>query len=124
MKKFIYQISFFAKSNEDALEKLISFAKQTPNYFGARELNPQEVKEPNIHFNQAMNSLFDSFHADQERKKKSALQEEEAKKFMSGIQMVEKVIQIIDRCVNDETAIDRIAQLFGINVKPQKTTLE
>ena len=40
-------------------------------------------------------------------------------KFLSGIKQFEKVIQIIERCIMDETALDQIAKMFGINVKPE-----
>lgn len=42
-------------------------------------------------------------------------------KFLSGIRQFEKVIQIIERCVMDETALDRIAAILGINVQPENT---
>jgi len=42
--------------------------------------------------------------------------------FLNGLMEFEKVIQIIERCVNDETALDRIAQFLGI--KTQKHTHE
>ena len=59
-----------------------------------------------------------------EQKKETKIKEPEApkpekEKFLSGIRQFEKVIQIIERCVMDETALDRIAQMFGINVKPE-----
>jgi len=45
----------------------------------------------------------------------------EKEKFLKGLMEFEKVIQIIERCVSDETALDRIAKMLGVNVKPEKT---
>ncbi len=47
-------------------------------------------------------------------------QQKEKEKFLSGLMKFEKVIQIIERCVNDETAIDRIASLLGIQSPTKK----
>lgn len=44
---------------------------------------------------------------------------DEKEKFLNGIRQVETVIQIITQCMLDETALDRIAAVLGINVKPQ-----
>lgn len=60
-----------------------------------------------------------------EQKKETKIEEPEIsqptekEKFLKGIKDFEKVIQIIERCVMDETALDRIAKMFGINVKPE-----
>lgn len=51
-------------------------------------------------------------------------QEKEKEKLLSGLAQFEKVIQIIERCINDETTIDQIVRFLGINVQPQKTTQE
>lgn len=46
----------------------------------------------------------------------------EKENFLKGLMQFERVIQIIERCVTDETALDRIAQVLGI--KTQKPTHE
>jgi hypothetical protein len=45
--------------------------------------------------------------------------ENEKEKFLKGIRQFEKVIQIVERCIMDETAIDRIARTLGIIVQPE-----
>jgi hypothetical protein len=62
-----------------------------------------------------------------EEKKETKIKEPEFPKpnekenFLKGLMEFEKVIQIIERCVSDETVLDRIAKMLGINVKPEKT---
>lgn len=45
----------------------------------------------------------------------------EKEKFLSGIRQFEKVIQIIQRCIEDESSIDTIAEILGIPVQPKAT---
>lgn len=54
---------------------------------------------------------------EKQREQKQAAEEKE--KFLSGIRQFEKVVQIIERCIADETAIDRIAEILGIPVQPE-----
>jgi hypothetical protein len=118
MKKFNYQISFFANSAEEAWEKIHSFEKQTPHYFRARILKPDEVidSEMDNAMSDIVNQLIEEF-----QRKKSSPKEEEAKNILSGIQMVENAIQIIGRCMEDPSVIGKIAQTLKINVSSKSS---
>jgi len=101
MERFNYKISIEAPNKEIA-DMLIDF-----------------ICKDNIEVLQMMK------HA--EEKKETKIKEpeipkpNEKEKFLKGLMEFEKVIQIIERCVSDETALDRIAKMLGINVKPEKT---
>ena len=99
MERFNYQISIEAP-NKRIADMLMDF-----------------ICKDNIEVLQMIN------HA--EEKKETKVKEPEFQKanekenFLKGLKEFEKVIQIIERCVSDETALDRISQMFGINVKPE-----
>ena len=89
MEKFNYTLSIVAPSKEIA------------------DMLMQHICKENIDFIELMKT---------EQRLKEKIQKE---KFLQAISQFEKVIQIIDHCVNDESAIDKIAQLLGIKLQPQ-----
>jgi len=125
MEKFNYTITVEAPSKKIADMLIDHICKDNIDVVQLVKQNQEKVKESRI-LHEAIQNLFKDFGTEQEGKKKSP--EPEIKKptqkenFLKGLMEFEKVIQIIERCVNDETALDRIAQLLGI--KTQKTTHE
>lgn len=63
--------------------------------------------------------MLSRLHAKDKIKQPEPPKPSDKEKFLSGIKQFEKVIQIIERCVMDDTALDRIAQTLGINVQPE-----
>ena len=99
MERFNYKISIEAPSKEIA-DMLIDFiCKDNIDILQMTKHNTAEetkVKEPEFPNPQAQKETF-----------------------LKGIREFEKVIQIIERCVSDENALDQIAKMFGIKVKPE-----
>lgn len=99
MEKFNYRISIEASSKEVA-DMLMDF-----------------ICKDNIGLLEVLNRN----HAEEkkETKQPEPQKENEKEKFLKGIRQFEKVIQIVERCIMDETAIDRIARTLGIIVQPE-----
>jgi hypothetical protein len=98
MKKFNYEITIEAPSKElaEIIMRIICAQNEGVIESVKEKLSQEEIKPPPI-----------SPKAGKED-------------FLKGIVQVEKVIHIIKHCVQDETALDRIAQLLGIKVQPEK----
>ena len=100
MERFNYKVSIEAPSKEIA-DMLINF-----------------ICKDNIEVLQMMKH---STAEEQKIKEPEFPKQSEKEKFLKGLFEFEKVIQIIEKCVSDETALDRIAQMLGIKVKPETT---
>ena len=98
MERFNYKVSIEAPSKEIA-DMLINF-----------------ICKDNIEVLQMMKH---STAEEQKIKEPEFPKQSEKEKFLKGLFEFEKVIQIIEKCVSDETALDRIAKMLGINVKPE-----
>ncbi len=113
MKKLNYQISFYTEDEIEAYEALKTFLRKNfPPYYRIKLLEPGEVIQTD--FDKMIEEIFEGDLSKQKPKEQT-----EKEKFLNGMKEFEKVIKIIERCVADETALDQIAKMFGIEVKPQ-----
>ena len=119
-----YQISFYAKDEIEAYENLKRFLlKNFRPYYRIKLLEPQQVIETD--FEKMIEEIFAGDLMKKEKVEEPEIPKQtEKEKVLKGIKDFEKVLQIIERCITDETALDRIAQMFGIIVKPEKTKHE
>lgn len=121
MEKFNYQISFYAADEIEGYEKLKKFLlTYFRPYYRIKLLEPEQVIETD--FDKMIEEIFAGDFLKKEKIKEPEIPKpNEKEKFLKGLMEFEKVIQIIERCVSDETALDRIAKMLGINVKPETT---
>lgn len=119
MEKFNYQISFYAEDEIESYEKLKKFLlTYFRPYYRIKLLEPEQVIETD--FDKLIEEIFAGNLLKKEKIKEPELpKQSEKEKILKSLMEFEKVIKIIERCVSDETALDRIAKLFGINVKPE-----
>jgi hypothetical protein len=119
MEKLNYQIAFYAEDEIEAYEQLKKFLlRNFPPYYRVKLLEAEEVIETEI--DKFFEELYGGLNK-QKPKETEVPKETEKEKFLKDLMEFEKVIQIIGKCLSDETTIDRIAKMIGINVKPETT---
>jgi hypothetical protein len=99
MQKFNYKVSIEAPSREIA-DMLMDFICKDNFEILQMMKQAEEKKETKIN-------------------EPETTKQPEKEKFLKGIRQFETVIQIIERCVMDDSALDKIAKMFGIDVKPE-----
>ncbi|MCC7303077.1 MAG: hypothetical protein IT233_10590 [Bacteroidia bacterium] len=97
MQKFNYTITIEAPSREIAEMLMEHICKENIELLEllSRKYGQEKIKEPEFPKHDPKENL------------------------VKGFRQFEKVMGIIEKCVTDETNIDVIAELLGVNVKPK-----